>query len=1042
MTLLRAGGDVVSGFPRAPKPNVNPILRINRAARSLTVFLVALVCTTLASFSQSSGTNTGTITGRVMNAETRQFLNQSVVRIRGTSLLGHTDNEGTYRISNVPAGPQTLVVEYLGLQTEEIPLNIASGSTVRRDVEMKSGAMVLETFVVAGDREGQAAALNQQKNADYMKSVVASDAFGDLLDNNAAELLKSLPGIALNYGGEDAIGFTMRGQNSAYATVTTDGAQMASGASDGVGGRAVNFRNLTVNNIESIEINRAPTAAQPANSLGGSINFVSKSAFSQKGRRIKLDVAAVINTDSVTLGKTYEGVGEYDRTVVPSVQLSFSDTFRDETAHPIGLVGNLIHGGRYLHNTTYNIGYAYAPPLVAGQFVDRSTPALPSVVVLREGSAVWRQRSIGLNADFKLSETTTLLFRGSYQEGPQNYVNAIGHVVNFIAGNQTSGAGSTFAILNGNTPDHVDSRPNATPVAAGTSAGSRISKVSTSEYADNQWYQFTGGTKHRYNKLHLDSLAYYGRAFDRRDPPGTPRIGNLNYDIINIGFVMNGVQDPSRTTVRQTAGDDYMNAANYGRLFFDKDTRFVLDTRAGTKFDAKWQPDRWPVVVQSGFSEEYQRRFTSGRSPGIRYRFGAGPDGAFGTADDVALPVGEFVDMRLPGGGWIHNGPNSTTATGPWLDIAKVWDYAARNPQAVTRDLVNDVLTEMNDKTFEEEIRAGYLMGTARIGKLTFVPGLRWEETIDKGRGWGRVNAPISTALPLEQQAALTRAQHRRFNRKTTYDDFFPNVQAKYAFTPSFQLRGAYTHNLGRPNFAVLLPGDTINPANMTISRNNPDLEPFYAKNYDISAEYYFNKSTGSVTFALFRKDIRNYFTNQSSLVPDGPNNGYDGEYVGYAITQQRNIPGMTRTEGYEIGYQQALRFLPGEFGNVTGSLSYTHLSSSPPPGVYKVAGIQPVVFYGGLTYAAHGFRFDVKYNYRQRYLFAVNSANREETYDASNGRWDMSIDYRFLKRYQFYFNWRNVNDALLYKFSVFDNRRGQTIDAGTLINTGLRIDL
>src|SRR6185503_5210427 len=120
---------------------------------------------------------------------------------------------GYFRLSGVPAGSHTLLVNYLGLSPGQFNVTIELGQVVKRTFELRSDVFVMGELVVATQREGQAAALNQQKNADYMKSVVESDAFGDLHDNNAAELLKSIPGVALNYSGEDAIGFVMRGQD-------------------------------------------------------------------------------------------------------------------------------------------------------------------------------------------------------------------------------------------------------------------------------------------------------------------------------------------------------------------------------------------------------------------------------------------------------------------------------------------------------------------------------------------------------------------------------------------------------------------------------------------------------------------------------------------------------------------------------------------------------------------------------------------------------------------------------------------------------------
>jgi hypothetical protein len=149
---------------------------------------------------------TGVVTGTVANEATGQFLRNAEVRIEGTNLSALTESDGSFRLSGVPAGAQKLVVSYAGLDAVTRPVTVSAGQPARADFALKSDVYRLSQFVVAGDREGQAKAINDQKNADHMKSVIASDAFGDLIDSNAAELLKSVPGFAMNYAGEDAIG--------------------------------------------------------------------------------------------------------------------------------------------------------------------------------------------------------------------------------------------------------------------------------------------------------------------------------------------------------------------------------------------------------------------------------------------------------------------------------------------------------------------------------------------------------------------------------------------------------------------------------------------------------------------------------------------------------------------------------------------------------------------------------------------------------------------------------------------------------------------
>ena len=54
-------------------------------------------------------TATGAITGRVQNEATGQYLNNARVTVKGTDLAVFTDDTGSFRLPQVPAGP---VVDY------------------------------------------------------------------------------------------------------------------------------------------------------------------------------------------------------------------------------------------------------------------------------------------------------------------------------------------------------------------------------------------------------------------------------------------------------------------------------------------------------------------------------------------------------------------------------------------------------------------------------------------------------------------------------------------------------------------------------------------------------------------------------------------------------------------------------------------------------------------------------------------------------------------------------------------------------------------
>ena len=132
------------------------------------------------------------IEGRVFNPLTGEYLSNAEVRVQGTENSVLTQNDGRYRLVNVPTGSAvTLVVTYTGYHPATHSLTVPSGVSShdfdltpslagRRD----AGVVALDKFTVSGSREGSAKAIMEQRNALTVKNVVATDTFGALLQGN------------------------------------------------------------------------------------------------------------------------------------------------------------------------------------------------------------------------------------------------------------------------------------------------------------------------------------------------------------------------------------------------------------------------------------------------------------------------------------------------------------------------------------------------------------------------------------------------------------------------------------------------------------------------------------------------------------------------------------------------------------------------------------------------------------------------------------------------------------------------------------------
>ena len=182
---------------------------------------------------------TGTVSGRIQNVVTGQYLNNVRVAVKGTELVAFTDQSGSYRLAGVPVGEAVLDVFYTGLDPQQIPVSITPGQIAERDVALTSASrygadttVKLDSFVVATSREtdNEAIAINEQRFAPNIKTVVAADSLGDVMDGNVGEFLKFLPGITAEYdteSGGSVASVAVRGFPSSMAVLSTDGMEMA-----------------------------------------------------------------------------------------------------------------------------------------------------------------------------------------------------------------------------------------------------------------------------------------------------------------------------------------------------------------------------------------------------------------------------------------------------------------------------------------------------------------------------------------------------------------------------------------------------------------------------------------------------------------------------------------------------------------------------------------------------------------------------------------------------------------------------------------------
>lgn len=152
--------------------------------------------------------STGVVTGRVYNPATQEYVRNAEVQIKGTALATVTGSDGSFSLTNVAAGDATVLVSYTGYDTASVSVNVAPGAVATTEVNLTSplyraesagdGTVKLDKFVVSTEREGNAKAIMDQRQAMTVSNIVASDSLGDIAGGNVGEFLKYLPGIQMD----------------------------------------------------------------------------------------------------------------------------------------------------------------------------------------------------------------------------------------------------------------------------------------------------------------------------------------------------------------------------------------------------------------------------------------------------------------------------------------------------------------------------------------------------------------------------------------------------------------------------------------------------------------------------------------------------------------------------------------------------------------------------------------------------------------------------------------------------------------------------
>ncbi|GGG37401.1 hypothetical protein GCM10011414_03500 [Croceivirga lutea] len=229
----------------------------------------------------AQGVTTSGIGGQITDQNGEPLPGASVVALHvpsGTTYGAATDFDGYYRISGMRSGgPYTITLSYIGFNDDvknNVFLNL--GSTERINTQLSESATALDEVVVTGTSNGVFGANKTGTETNISQRQVATT---PAASRSLADFVRLTPQAQLSEG-NDGFSISLAGQNNRYNAIYVDGAvnnDVFGLAGSGTNGGQTGVNPLSVDAIETFQINIAPFDIRQSGFSGGSINAVTRS---------------------------------------------------------------------------------------------------------------------------------------------------------------------------------------------------------------------------------------------------------------------------------------------------------------------------------------------------------------------------------------------------------------------------------------------------------------------------------------------------------------------------------------------------------------------------------------------------------------------------------------------------------------------------------------------------------------------------------------------------------------------------------------------
>jgi TonB-dependent receptor len=839
-------------------------------------FLSALILTIFISSANLAQTRYGRVQGTILDVTTGETLFGANVMLKGTSLGSATGVDGNYLITQIPPGPYTLIVRYIGYEAQEFDIQVEEGKTLQLNVRLSSQTIEGEEVVVTAQAQGQKGAINQQITSKTIKNIVSSERIHELPDDNAATALSRLPGLSIQQGDKVVI----RGIQSKMNVILVNGVQLPS---TDVNDRSTNLGFISSNMLSGIEVVKSITPDMDANAIGGVVNLRLREA----PKEFRFDVM---------------GQGSYNTQDRTSDNYKFwasaSNRFLDNKLG-VFLQGNI---DRSNHGNDV-AGAAYARMGVGG---DRPY-----------GEATYGMNSFTYRDELNIVQNygASLILDYELPNGKLILQNTIAHTDNNL---------SAFR-------DQLDFVSTQRIYTLNRDKHNKELMINSlqGEYAFGD-LKLNLGLSHSYSDKNTD-LRYgdpgenYGFKNQSSTTPSfaaMPEAQRLKLTPEDIYKMYLNPDDWKVATIYAWAGtreEAFKQNLYTGNIDLTYPLSLSQDFSSELKIGGKINYSKRTNDLERTYCRITEPQQNKGAADFLR-SIGANPD--------IVLQFKDFRNSDYKRGDYFLNGDYKM---GNVINIDLMDQFMTLAPPLwVPGRHVSD--SRRNDFDGNETFTAAYAMGEFNLGsRLSIITGVRFEHfNMDYKANFIFVTHEVDGVAKILDT----------LNTANKNDDrLFPNLQIRYKVTEWSDLRLAYTESISRPDFQAMLPNTYVGNANAG-QAGNPLLRPTISRNLDAFLSFYNNEIGLFTIGGFYKRltDIfyatTIYYQNLeffNSAFPKAET--FDAlklqkMSVGANIQTYVNNPHPAKIRGFELDWQTNFWYLPQPFNSLVLNINYTRVWS------------------------------------------------------------------------------------------------------------------